>query len=307
VHILDDGSAAGASRRKREIEHGPGAGTNKGCNAHHIVLSPAPAHRTSARVPDLFDMKLRAMRRDRAARMGPELFVLERVFEDCLERIALLDRRFDRALLIGCPDSEWPERMASIAEQVDTCDPGRLFAQRAAGSVILENAWEPGPQACDLVLAIGTLDSTNDLPLALRLIHYALSPDGLFIGALSGGETVPKLRAAMRAADALTGIAVPHAHPRIEPSALAPLLEDAGFSRPVVDIERVAAGYTSLGRLVRDLRAMAATNVLASRPPPLTRRQWEAAARAFEKAAEDGRTIETFEIIHFAAWKTARR
>ena len=53
-------------------------------------------------------MKLRAMRRDRAARGGVELFLYERAFADCLERLALLQRRFDSALLIGSPDAGWP-------------------------------------------------------------------------------------------------------------------------------------------------------------------------------------------------------
>ena len=94
-------------------------------------------------------------------------------------------------------------------------------------------------QAYDLVLAVGTLDTVNDLPLALRLIRYAMRSDGLFIAALSGGDTLPRLRAAMRAADAVSGLAAPHVHPRIEPSALAPLLGDAGFVDPVVDVDRV--------------------------------------------------------------------
>ena len=55
-------------------------------------------------MPDLFDMKLRALRRDRAARIGPELFLFDRIFDDCLERLALVNRRFERALLIGCPN-----------------------------------------------------------------------------------------------------------------------------------------------------------------------------------------------------------
>ena len=42
---------------------------------------------------ELFDMRMRAMRRDRAARIGPELFLYERAFADCLERIELMQRR----------------------------------------------------------------------------------------------------------------------------------------------------------------------------------------------------------------------
>ena len=255
-------------------------------------------------MPELFDMKLRALRRDRAARAGPELFLFERVFADCLERIALMSRRFERALLIGCPDQGWPERLRACAADVDVRDPGPLFADAAGGDAIVEDSWSPEAQAPahDLVVAVGTLDTVNGLPLALRLIGHGMRPGGLFIGAMSGGDTLPQLRAAMRAADALAGIAAPHVQPRIEASALSPLLTDAGFERSVVDVERVQVSYTSLDGLVRDLRAMGATNVLTSKPPPLTRAQRGAASRTFEDAAIDGRTTETFEIIHFAAW-----
>ena len=253
-------------------------------------------------MPNLFDMKLRAIRRDRAARSGPELFLLERVFADCLERIALNDRRFERALLIGCPDPQWPPRLGSLAAHVDVREPGPLFASAAGADPIVEDAWVPPAGTYDLVLSLGTLDTVNDLPVALRLVRHAMRDDALFIGAISGGDTVPLLRAAMRAADALSGAAAPHVHPRIEASALAPLLEDAGFLRPVVDVDRAQVSYPSLHRLVSDLRAMGATNILKVGAPPLTRAQREAAAIAFGKDARDGRTTEIFEVLHFAAW-----
>ena len=256
-------------------------------------------------MPELFDMRLRAMRRDRAARTGPELFLVERAFADCLDRIAMMERRFTRALLIGCPDVAWPQRLGLIASNIDVRDPGPAFAAAAGGTPIVEDAWEPQPGSYDLVLAIGTLDTVNDLPLAFRLVRHAMTEDGLFIGAISGGETLPQLRAAMRAADAVTGAAAPHVHPRIEPSALSPLLMDAGFVRPVIDVDRVRASYQSLGHLVRDLRAMAATSVLQMRAPPLSRSQATAATSAFRAGGGGQRTAETFELLHFAAWTRA--
>ena len=42
------------------------------------------------------------------------------------------------------------------------------------------------------------------------------------------------------------GAATPHIHPRVEASAMAPLLAHAGFLNPVVDIDRVAVDYGSL-------------------------------------------------------------
>jgi SAM-dependent methyltransferase len=258
-------------------------------------------------MPPLFDMKLRAMRRDRAARMGAELFLLDRAFEDCLERITLMSRSFERALLIGCPDASWVRRLGSIASKVDALDPGPLFARAAGGAVILEDRWDAPVEAFDLVLAIGTLDTVNDLPLAFRLIHLSLRAGGLFLGAIAGNDTLPQLRGAMRAADAVLGLAAPHVHPRIEAAALSPLLTGAGFEAPVVDLDRVNVSYSSLDRLVGDLRRMGATNILCSRPKALTRAQRVAAARAFAEAGDGGRTTETFEIVHFAGRATKSR
>ena len=247
-------------------------------------------------------MKLRAFRRDRAARNGPELFLHERAFGDCLDRIALLRSRFAQALLIGCPDPQWPKRLGELVDRVDVREPGSLFAVAAGGKAIVEDHWEPPSNVYDLVLAVGTLDTVNDLPLALRLIGHAMHKDAFLIGAMSGGDTLPQLRAAMRAADAVAGAAAPHVHPRIEASALAPLLADAGFANPVVDIDRVPVSYRSFEGLVGDLRAMGATNVLFDRPRFIGRAGRHAAARAFADAGDGARTVETFEIVHFAAW-----
>lgn len=253
-------------------------------------------------MPELFDMELRARRRDRAARSGPELFLYERAFADCLERIALLDRSFRRGLLIGCPDPRWPQRLGELVDEVVVRDPGPLFAEAAGGRPIVEDHWEPPAAGFDLVLAVGTLDTVNALPLAMRLLRHSMAPGALLIGVLSGGDTLPQLRSAMRAADAVSGGAAPHAHPRIEAAAISPLLADAGFVNPVVDIDRVPVSYSSLERLVGDLRSMGATNILCGRPRFVGKAARAAAAHAFAAAADGSRTLEIFEILHFAAW-----
>src|SRR3569623_1088892 len=210
----------------------------------------------------LFDPALRAVRRDRAARQRPELFLYDRVLSDCLDRIALMQRKFARALIIGCPSAQSAEQLLQVADTVERIDPGPLFAAAAGGTTIVEDRWEPQPGACDLLVSIGTLDTLNDLPRALIASRFALAGDGLFIGALSGGETLPQLRSAMRAADEIAGTAVPHVHPRIEPAAFTGMLYAAGFERPVVDIDRVADSYRALDRLISDLRRMGATTLL---------------------------------------------
>jgi len=248
-------------------------------------------------------MDLRALRRDRACRNGPQLFLYERAFDDCLDRLALIQRSFHSALLIGCPDSDWSRRLGELAARVEIIEPGPLFARAADAQLVVEDQFEPQAKAFDLALAIGTLDTINDLPRALRSIQGSLREDSLFIGAMAGGDALPQLRRAMHAADQASGLASPRVHPRIEASALAPLLSACGFIKPVVDVDRVRVSYESLDRLVEDLRGMAGTNILNARSrQPLSRTARSAAAAAFRSAGDGARTVETFELLHFAAW-----
>ncbi|MGH6706031.1 MAG: methyltransferase domain-containing protein, partial [Sphingomicrobium sp.] len=285
------------------IEQCPGQYPDRSGQACHTLLSRGHCHRTSARVTrDLFDRKLRALRRDRAAAMGPELFLLDRAFDDCLDRLRAIAPKLERALLIGSPSPSWSDRLGAFVDQVDVVDPGRIFASEAGGTATEEDRFDFGESSYDLCLAVGTLDTVNELPLALQMIHRSLRPDGLLVGAIAGGNSLPALRAALIEGDRQTGRAVARTHPRIEPASLAGLLTAAGFAMPVVDVDRISLRYSSLGDLVRDLRAMGATGVLAERPPPLSKAAARRAAEAFGQAGSGGRTEELVEILHFLGW-----
>ena len=154
---------------------------------------------------------------------------------------------------------------------------------------------------------MGVLDTVNDLPGALALIRRALRPDGLFLAAFAGAGSLPSLRSAIRAAEAAEGLgASPRVHPQIDLRAAGDLLARAGFALPVADAERVTVRFGSLARLVADLRAMAATNLLVSRSRPFGRLGFAAAAADFAARADaDGRTAERFEILHLSGWAPA--
>lgn len=250
----------------------------------------------------LFDHRLRALRRDRAARTGVETVLYDRAFEDCLERLAYVRGVFDDVLLAGCPNPEWVDRLQS--KRVEVIDPGPLMARRAGGRCADLETLPFAAGSFDLCLTVGLLDTANSLPLAAAALHLVLRPGGLLLGAIAGGQSLPRLRRAMLAADGGQGRAAPHVHPRIEAPSLARLLTEAGFIDPVVDIDRVELSYRSLDGLVRDLRAMGMTNMLAARPRmPVGRRAFAAARAAFLEGRDRG--LEQVEILHFAAWKPA--
>jgi SAM-dependent methyltransferase len=190
-----------------------------------------------------------------------------------------------------------------LVASVKTADPGRLFANAGCGEWLTEDRWDPPPRTFDLILAIGTLDTVNELPRVLQSIGSSLRADSLLIGALAGGDGLPQLRAAMHAADQVMGASSPHVHPRIEAASLAQLLTHCGFVMPVIDVNRAQVSYPSLSKLIADLRGMGATNILDSRARrPLSRQACAAAEVTFRARGDGLRTIETFEILHFAAW-----
>ena len=248
----------------------------------------------------LFDHRLRALRRDRAARVGTENFLYDRAFNDCLERLADIRVEFSDVLLLGCPNPDWPQKLG--AKGITVIDPGPLFARRAGGQCADLESLPAEPGSFDLCLTVGLLDTANNLPLAAAALHLILKPGGLLLGAIAGGHGLGGLRGAMLAADGAMGRASPHVHPRIEAPSLAQLLSGAGFTMPVIDVDRAEVGYGSLDGLVRDLRAMGATNILNARSrQPMTRKALDAARKAF--AGGTDRPAEQIEILHFAAWK----
>ncbi len=268
------------------------------------ALSRRLPRRTSLEVnAPLFDHNLLAARRDRAATIGVETFLYDRAFEECLERLSDIRRDFSNPLLLGCPNPSWPTRIP--ARRTMVIDPGALMASLAGGLRADIESLPFNAGQFDLCLCIGLLDTANNLSLAAAALHLVLEPGGLLIGAIPGGHSLPRLRAAMLAADAAAGQASPHVHPRIEPPALARLLTEAGFAAPVVDIDRVEVTYPSLDALVGDLRAMGATNVLWARSRrALSRAALNVARTAFLNG--QARAAEQIEILHFAAWKPAR-
>ncbi len=140
------------------------------------------------------------------------------------------------------------------------------------------------------------LDAVNDLPGALIHLRNALAPGGLVIAHFIGGQSLPALRAAMLAAEPDRPAA--RIHPLVDPRAAPALLQRAGWKDPVVDTHALAVRYSSLDRLVADLRDQGLGNALAKPAAPLGKAALARARAAFAARAEaDGKVTETFEIV----------
>jgi hypothetical protein len=241
----------------------------------------APARRRAVR---------RRLRRLQARGDAPS-YLLDDMIEDVLERLAFLRVRPARALVIGDWSGSLAESHAKQGADVTQADPADGFDE--------ERPYPVG--GFDLIVSLGTLDTANDLPGALILLRQALAVGGLAIVSIMGAGSLPRLRAAMLAADG--DRPAPRLHPMVDVRAGGQLLQRAGFGDPVVDSRGLDASFRSLPRLVADIRAQGLSNVLHHRGPPLTRAQWLRAQAAFAAAGSDGRTVEHFEILTLSGWK----
>ena len=250
-----------------------------------------------------FDRRLRRLRRDRAAtRFDGADYLHLLVAEELLDRLDSVTRSFARALIVGGAGESLRDGLRARGIDAVVADPARHFARGADGVQCDEDRLPFADSAFDLILSIGLLDSVNDLPGALLLMRRVLRPDGLFLAAFAGAGSLPRLRSAMLAADeAMDRGASPRIHPQIDVRAAGDLLVRAGFALPVVDVQPVEVRFSALMDLVRDLRAMGATNLLAGRSRrPLGRHGLAAAIADFEDG--DGKTTERFEILHLLGW-----
>jgi SAM-dependent methyltransferase len=169
-----------------------------------------------------------------------------------------------------------------------------------------EEALPFAAQSFDLVVSGLALQHVNDLPGTLIQVRRALQPDGLLLAALLGGATLNELRTSLLAAEEeVEGGASPRVAPFADVRDLGALLQRARFALPVVDADTVTVTYPHALALMRELRAMGATNVLhARRRSPLRR---ATLARALEIYAQrfglaNGRVPATFEIMTLTGW-----
>jgi SAM-dependent methyltransferase len=240
--------------------------------------------------------------------LGPSTFLLDRIAEELGERLAAVLRRFDLALDLGTP-TDAVRRALAASGKVETIIAADALARGPAGALAVaadEEALPVRDGALDLVVSALALQFVNDLPGTLVQIRRALCPDGLFLAALAGGDTLAELRWSFAAAESEIehGLS-PRVSPAVELRDLGALLQRAGFALPVTDVDRLTVRYGSPFALMHDLRRMGATNALIERRrKPLRRatliRMAEIYAERFADA--DGRIRATFEIVWLSGW-----
>jgi SAM-dependent methyltransferase len=262
-------------------------------------------------VQSIFDRRLIVQRRNRAAdRIADHDFLLRRVADDLMERLAAVNRTFPNAASIGSYHGllgRRLRRLPGVETVTDVEAAARLLARCDGPRIEADEEHLPfAQQSLDLVVSGLALHLVNDLPGTLIQICRSLKPDGLMLAALLGGTTLAELRTAFLAAEEeLEGGVSPRVAPFADVRDLGGLLQRAGFALPVADSDTVTVTYESPLALMLELRAMGATNALTERSRRPLRRA--TLARAMEVYRDrfglpDGRVPATFEIVTLTGW-----
>lgn len=179
-----------------------------------------------------------------------------------------------------------------------------LGAQADMASLPFRNA------AFELVWSNLALHWLDDPAPAIRETQRALAVDGLFMFSALGPDTLIELREAFAAAGVTPGQKDAwHVKRFIDLHDIGDVLVGAGFTTPVMDMEKITLTYESLDGLFADLRNTGSLNAMLGRPRGLLGKETLARVKQAYEARRarrpDARLPATFEVIYGHAWKGA--
>nr|XP_019607608.1 PREDICTED: arginine-hydroxylase NDUFAF5, mitochondrial isoform X2 [Rhinolophus sinicus] len=229
----------------------------------------SPPGSTSPRALNIFDRDLKRKQKNWAARQPETMkfdYLKDEVGSRIADRVYDIARDFPLALNVGCG-------RGYIAQHLNKETVGKFFQ-----ADIAEHA----------------------------LIHYVLKPDGVFIGAMFGGDTLYELRCSLQLAETeREGGFSPHVSPFTAVNDLGHLLGRAGFNTLTVDTDEIQVNYPGMFELMEDLQGMGESNCAWNRKALLHRDTMLAAAAVYGEMYrnEDGSVPATYQIYYMIGWK----
>ena len=159
----------------------------------------------------------------------------------------------------------------------------------------------------DVVFSNLCLQWIEDLPAVFAGLRRVLRPGGLLLVSTFGPDTLHELRDAFAAAERASAEPAPHVSPFASIAQFGDALMAAGFRDPVLDRDTTVTRYRDLRELMRELRAIGATNALQARRHTLTgKARFARATQCYvEQFAQDGQLPATWETITAMAWAPA--
>ncbi|XP_029773333.1 arginine-hydroxylase NDUFAF5, mitochondrial isoform X3 [Suricata suricatta] len=238
----------------------------KNLGLRKVASGVSPPGSPSRRALNIFDRDLKRKQKNWAARQPEPMkfdYLKEEVGSRIADRVYDIARNFSLALDVGCGRGYIAQHLnkETIGKffQVDIAEnalKNALEMEIPTVSVLADEEFLPFREnTFNLVVSSLSLHWVNDLPRALEQIHYVLKPDGVFIGAMFGGDTLYELRCSLQLAETeREGGFSPHVSPFTAVNDLGHLLGRAGFNTLTVDTDEIQVNYPGMFELMEDLQ-----------------------------------------------------
>lgn len=139
----------------------------------------------------------------------------------------------------------------------------------------------------------------NDLDKTFQEFHRVLQSEGLLMFSTFGPDTLKELRAATSGQAGVTSVSR-----FIDMHDIGDALVRAGFSAPVLDVERFTLTYDDVKSVMRDLKSIGAHNATDGRSRGLLGRGFLTKLEAsYEQFRQAGKLPATFEVVYGHAWR----
>lgn len=200
------------------------------------------------------------------------------------------DKHLAARSAVGRLLSKWtPAALRQESSQYLLCaDFARLPMANASVDLIWSNLalhWHPQP---DLVFAEW---------------RRVLRTEGLLMFSCFGPDTLVELRQAFAEVDDL-----PHVLPFVDMHDFGDMLVNAGFSTPVMDMEKITLTYASADKLLEDVRALGGNPLMTRRQALLGRKAHARLLAALDKRKDaNGRIALTLEVVYGHAFRPVNR
>lgn len=227
--------------------------------------------------------------------------------------LALLQKKFSRSQVLGVDGAA--AMLAEAASRLSTASSSvsRLLARYLPGKSA-SNAGLNASLLCTDFAQLPLAHNTVDLIWSNLALHWHSQPDrvfrewrrvlrldGLLMFSCFGPDTCTQLRTAFAGVDA-----APHVLPFVDMHDLGDMLVDAGFSTPVMDMEKITVTYTTVEKLMADVRALGGNPLSTRRHGLLGKGDWSRVISYLEQLRQaDGKIPLTFEIIYGHAFRPA--
>ncbi|KAH8555674.1 S-adenosyl-L-methionine-dependent methyltransferase [Umbelopsis sp. PMI_123] len=268
----------------------------------------------------VFHRDTKRMQKDRAAFNVEESRIVDYLKDEIAARVAdrLLDikRNFNTVVDLGSGcghivkhiDSDTVDKviMCDMAEKALNRDKDVKYDVDVERMVVDEELLPFEENSLEAVVSSLSMHWINDLPGALIQIRKALKPDGVFVGAMFGGDTLFELRTSLQLAELeREGGISPRVSPLTDSKDMSNLLTRAGFTLTTVDVDELQVNYPSAIELMQDLRAMGESNAVLNRRTMIKRDTLLAATAIYKElhGNTDGSIPATFSIIYMIGWK----